>query len=301
MSKILILGASGFVGKHLCSHLENHEITYLVRKTSDISHLKNGKIIYGDITNQSDLLKASKGVDIIINLTAPNTQQAEINQAIIVDGTRNLIAAAKNNKVKKIINLGSAAAYRKNLDNYGRAKKETEELIVKSGLDIIHLKPSMVYGRGGYAFEKLLASITQIPFFVFVIGDGQYKIQPVYIEEVVQAILKSIEFPVEGVKVLDLGGPYPKKYDEFIEKILKIINKKKIIIHLSMKFVITLVNFLNLFFKNLNFNKTTVKRLTEEITLDIDTTKKTLGITMTDYETALHEVLKNNFISSYLP
>lgn len=288
---ILVIGATGFLGRHLIPKLTNyqHELHCLVRNPENVDKKlfpKNIHLIKGDITNRSDLIAASKNIDIIINLSTPNTQIATINNQIIVEGAINIIEAAKINKVGQIIHLSSVAGYRKNLDNYGKSKREADKLFMTSDLNVILLKPTMIYGRGGYIFEKLVGSVTKIPFFVFVVGNGKYKIQPVYVEDVVAAILTSVKLEKHS-NIFDLGGLYPIAYNDFIEKILKIMGKKKIIIHIPVGFVILLVKFLGLFIKDLAFNATSVKRMVEEVTLNIEPAKEILKVKFTDYDQAL--------------
>ena len=336
MAKILLLGATGFLGKHLIKKLDGHDVSCLVRPGSDISHLEGKNLIYGDVTNLEDLIAALKGYgtseklpdarkqgvdagavlpirrqgndavdtadgsfsevpqEIIINLTTPNTQDYETNRRIIVDGGRNIIEAAQRAKVRQIIHLSSAAIYRKNLDSYGKAKKEADDLFLNSaslGLSITLLRPTMIYGRGGYVAEKLFSSATKIPFFVFVIGNGKNKIQPVFVDDVVLAIIASIDFAPAGRAIFDLGGPYEITYDAFIKKILSAIHKKKIIIHIPAFLIIFLVKLMSLFIKNLAFNSTTIKRMLEEIHLDTDHTIRELKIKMTDYDDALNRLM----------
>ncbi len=294
MAKILVLGATGFLGKHLIKKLEGHDVSYLVRQNSDISHLKGKNLIYGDVTNLDDLINAANGQEIIINLTTPNTQDYETNHRIIVEGGRNIIEAAKKAKVRQIIHLSSAAIYRKNLDSYGKTKKEADDLFLNSagpGLNITILRPTFIYGRGGYVAEKLFSSVTKIPFFVFTIGNGKNKIQPVFVDDVVLAIIASIDFSPTGRAIFDLGGPYEIEYDAFIKKILSATHKKKIIIHVPAFLIIFLVKLISLFVKNLAFNSTTIKRMLEEIRLNTDHTARELKIKMTDYDDALNSLM----------
>lgn len=287
MAKILLIGATGFLGKHLVPKLGNFEVTYLVRPTGNIKHLKGKKITFGDITDIKSLLHASKNKDIIINLATPTTQKDDINRKIIVGGTKNLIEVAKKNNIRKLITLSSVAGYRKSLDSYGKAKKQADDLLLGSKLDIIILKPTMIFGHGGYLFEKIKTAVTKIPLFVFMVGKGQYKIQPIYVEDIVQAIINSISKPVNGVEIFDLGGPYPINCEEFFKKILNTLHKKKLFIHVPINFVIFMVKFLNFFFKNIAFNPQTIKRMVEEVKLDVEKSKKELNLKITDYDKAL--------------
>ena len=302
MEKILILGATGFVGRNLVGRLteiKKYDITCLARKTSNIAPLKGTNIVYGDISNEESIINASKGKDIIINLAVPTTQNPAINHEIIVKGTRTIIKAAEKNKIKKIIALSSFAGYRKNLDNYGRSKFEADEVFKKSKLNVILLKPPMIYGRGGYAFEKFLSSAQKIPFLAFVIGNGKNKIQPAYIGDVVDAILSSIKLNHKGLNTFDLGGPYPISHDDFLKKTLKILNKKKLIIHIPLKAVILLAKFVKIFFKNIPWNDITFRRMVEEVVINTKTTQAKLGINFTDYDKGLKAIFSTSSRNNY--
>ncbi|MFA4891549.1 MAG: NAD(P)H-binding protein, partial [Candidatus Gracilibacteria bacterium] len=313
------------VGRHLIKRLEElrlrslrlrereeYDITCLVRKTSNISHLASAALVYGDITNLDDVINASKNKDIIINLAVPNTQNLEINRQIIVEGAKNIIKAARKNAVPKIIALSSFAGYRKNLDNYGKAKKEADEIYKEiykneagnsSNLNLILLRPTMIYGKGGYAFGKLLASITKIPFLTFIVGNGKNKIQPAFIGDVVDAIIASIEYEADSrnhqVETFDLGGPVPIKYDDFVKIIQGILKKRKILIHIPLPLLVGLAKFLKIFIKNAAWNDLTFKRIVEEVDLDTKKTEESLGLRLTDYETGLETILLSGISKLY--
>ena len=274
MAKILLIGATGFLGRHLVKKLKNHELSYFDRKIHDI-------------TNLNDVVKATKGQDIVINLAAPNTQNSEINRRVIVEGSKNIIESAKRNNIQKVIHLSSAAVYRKNQDSYGIAKREADELYIQSGISAILLRPPLIYGRGGYAAEKLFNSVEKIPFIVLVVGDGKYKFQPVYVEDVVDAIVASIDYKKKGISIFDVAGPRKIEFNKFAEKILKAKGVNKILIHIPISLILFVVRILTFFFRSLPFNTTTIKRMVEEIDLDVDKTKKELGVAPREYDEAL--------------
>jgi nucleoside-diphosphate-sugar epimerase len=289
MKSILVMGAGGFIGKHLLKKLKAYDIYCFIKPGNSLEG--NYNIIYGDITHKEDVQNATKNIDIVINLIAPNTQLESVNNKVIIEGTRNLISAVKVNHVKKLIVLSSVAGYRKTIDNYGKAKKEADTLLLNSGLEVIILKPTMVYGRGGFAFEKMLSSLTRIPFFAFVIGDGRYKIQPTYINDMVDIIIGSIIHDKPGIQSFDVGGPYPIEYDLFISKILKILGTHKLIIHIPLPLALSIVRFVKLFLKDTAWDTDTIRRIAEDISIDINTTQKRLNIKLTDYDIGLKEVL----------
>jgi len=247
MKKIVILGATGFIGRHLKQQLDaqKYQITFCSRHKQ-----KDYQVC--DITDSQRLKKILKGQDLVINLVAPDTQidspkASAINQKVIIEGTKNLIHAAKENKIKKIIHLSSIAGYRQNRGPYGEAKRQADEFLLVSGLNVILLKPTLIYGKDGYIFDKLLKTVKKFPFFVPIIGNGQNLIQPVFVEDVVACIVSAVEKDFHGVHEYELGGPHTTKYDTFIKEILKILGKKKILIHLPLVPLLFTTRFLSLF------------------------------------------------------
>ncbi len=293
---ILLTGGTGFIGRELLKKLNKsnkHDLTCLVLKQENASKIpENIKTIVGDVTKLEDLEKALENMDAVINLAVPNTQNIETNQKVIVEGSKNLLKATHKNRVKKIITFSSAAGYRKNLDNYGKAKKEADEILLKSNQEIIILKPTMVCGRGGYAFEKVVSSL-RIPFFAFVVGNGKYKVQPAFLSDVVRSIERAIDYETGKPVMFDIAGPKKIKYNEFVKKILSVKKSKKIIIHIPLWIIFSLIKFTKIFIKNPPFNKTTIKRMVEEIDMDVEKTQKELKIEFTSYDEGLKEIFNS--------
>ena len=97
MKKILILGESSNTGKILLTHLlsfKDIEITCYVRSPEKLSNFKSFNIIKGDVTDQSNLSKSMKGIDLVITLL--NAQDLEIQ-------AKNIVKSMKENNVKRII------------------------------------------------------------------------------------------------------------------------------------------------------------------------------------------------------
>jgi nucleoside-diphosphate-sugar epimerase len=287
MDKILVLGGSGFVGSFLIKLLP--QATYLVRKSSNTTHLKGADLVYGDILKYQELLSAAQGVDIIINLTGPSKQMGNINTDVIIEGTKNIIKVSKELGIKRLINLSSMAAKRKALGPYGEAKKEADKLLENSTYSIVNLKPTLIFGKGGAIFQKLLKMIDGIPKIVPVVGEGHYKIQPIYIKDLVQAVNNSIKLPLKSgqIKTYELGGPEPITYRDFINKILQIRGSQKRLYNIPLKLIYFIVKLIP------GLNKTTIDRALETIKIDTEKSSAELNLNLTSYNQALKETLKD--------
>lgn len=171
---ILVTGATGFIGKRLVKYLveEKRLVRCLVRESSNIDDLLKLKvdIVKGDLNDINSLKNAMNQVSVIYHLAAnahPSlVKSSKIYQQTNVEGTRNLLEAACQTNVQKIVLMSSIAATgpsrngelltekskRKPITHYGRSKVAVEDLAKeyqqKKALPIVVIRPPMVYGIG---------------------------------------------------------------------------------------------------------------------------------------------------------
>lgn len=211
--KILVTGATGFIGKHLVKALvdKGREVRCLVRKTSDTKYLKRlgAELVYGDLLDRKSLSNALKDIDIIHHLASEVYSKKASNFYITnVLGTKNLLAACANTKIKKFIYLSSIAVNgfpnsQSALINekspchpftpYGKSKLEAEKLIVnhfyKYGGAVIIIRAPVVYGPGQphiltNFFNKIYKGKT-----IYIVGNGNNLRSLCYVDNLIQGIL----------------------------------------------------------------------------------------------------------------
>src|SRR3989344_7258422 len=187
--KILVTGASGFVGKNLIKHLNKYNVNILSRKK-----IFGDGVFVGDLFDKKILLDASK-VDIVIHLAGISDGNVfKINY----EGTRNLVDACVENKVKKFIFISSFDAILET--DYGKSKLKAEDYIKNSGLNYIIFRPTVIYGNDnkkdiGRLIRLIKMGISPIP------GSGNFKLQPVFVDDIVKVI--KINIPVFLVKLIN--------------------------------------------------------------------------------------------------
>ncbi len=171
MSKILLTGATGFLGQHIQRELiaAGHQVRALSRSESADSLLasQGAEPVRAELADAESLLQATKHIDAIFH-TAADTNTWRVNNAsqtqTNVGGIQNLIAAAKSNNVKQILHTSSVSAYshlahgmlREDVPqrggeswiNYERTKYLAEKEARESGLDFIIFQPSHILGPG---------------------------------------------------------------------------------------------------------------------------------------------------------
>ena len=228
---LLITGASSTLGKNLTSELlktGNYSIR-LLQHHSPIK-IENCETFKSDIQNIDGLTKACSGIDAVIHLAAlthsiSSKAYFEVNES----GTENLLAACQKKNVRRFIFISSNAASEQ-AGEYGVSKLRGEERVQSSSLDWVILRPAEIYGpKMDEGVSKLISWIKRFPV-IPVIGDGSYFLSPVYVDDIVQAMVEVLKKDSLGKKTLNLCGPEVMTMNEAIDRFAQIhkVHRKKI-------------------------------------------------------------------------
>ena len=235
---ILITGATGFLGRNLLSGLaeSRKDIVCLLRETNknNIAALAgNAQFVCGDLRNKESLLAATKNAEAVINLAAATSGNKNTLYETNVAGTKNLVMACEKNKVKKLIHISSSAATKIRRDDYGESKRMSDEIIMDSRLNWVILRPGMVYGKGSRGLNGLVNYVKATPFVVPILGDGEYKSSPAFVDDVCSAIIKALGANISG-KIYDICGPSKLTFNEIVDSLCEHLNVKKFKLHIPL-------------------------------------------------------------------
>lgn len=247
--KIAITGGSGFVGQHLLEDMghSNYTLRIITRNASKKTvHLPAGsEIVEADLTNYQSLLKAFEGMDVIVNIAAEVRDQnllAETN----ISGTQNLIKAAIENNISKIIHLSSVGVVGMQYNNssiivdeetkcypkneYERTKLESEKLLIeaskKNNFQLTILRPTNIFGER-HPFNALLHLIKHINSQKITVCTDSATVNYLYVKDLTQLIIKLIDDP-KGQGVVNVGESMT--LSSFIKSIASELGKKTNII-----------------------------------------------------------------------
>jgi nucleoside-diphosphate-sugar epimerase len=228
--KVLVTGASGFLGGVVCAELDGrgHEVNALVRRAG--SEPPGTGPIACDLTDAASLGSAipSAAPECVIHLAAEIASQrdpAKI-QRVNVDGTRDLIAACEAAGVRRIVFASTVVtgdARGAVLDEetplpveteYGRSKQEGERLVRESQLEEVIIRPSHVYGAGGWFVEEFVNRLRQPGRFA-VIGSGENWWDVVRVEDVASACADAAERAPAGA-LYHVVDDQPIRFYDFV-------------------------------------------------------------------------------------
>jgi NADH dehydrogenase len=237
---ILLTGGTGFVGGHVVHALRaaQNDVRVLVRDRRKATRLEawGATLAEGDVTDPASLGRAVEGCDTVLHLVAIRQGREERFQRVMVDGTRDLLAAASPAGVRRFVHMSAlgTSEQTKDLVPYYRAKWETEQLVRESGIPYVIFRPSFVFGNDGGilpTFVKLirLAPVTPI------IGTGRQRIQPIWVDDVADYFVRSVDLdPVIG-RTFELGGPDVVTWNEFWERLKRVRRSRRPNVHVPVR------------------------------------------------------------------
>ncbi|HLP00305.1 MAG TPA: NAD(P)H-binding protein, partial [Fimbriimonas sp.] len=187
--KFAITGGTGFAGRHLAKQLlqEGHEVVLISRgvDTRDITIRSTPNTTFQaiGISDKDALSEAFRGCSGVAHLGGINREIGnQTYQKVHVEGTANVIEAAKNSGVQKILLLSFIRARPNCGSGYHETKWQAEELIRASGLDYTIFKAGVVYGKGDHLLDHISHALHTFPIFLNV-GFEPVLMKPLAVED----------------------------------------------------------------------------------------------------------------------
>jgi uncharacterized protein YbjT (DUF2867 family) len=210
MEKVLILGGSGFLGRHVCEKLNEQSIraTVLTRRRSTARHLQMLPLV--DVLEAPRLDGATlapllAGHDAVVNLIAILHGSEAAFEKVHVGIPVELVKACQTGGVRRLVHVSALGAAADSPSMYQRSKARGEAVLRESGLDVTVLRPSVMFGsedRFLNTFAKLQALFPVIP-----LASSEARFQPVWVEDVASAVVRCLQDLSTRGKTFEACGP----------------------------------------------------------------------------------------------
>src|SRR6185437_1858069 len=233
---ILVTGGTGFVGPHVVHALRARElpVRVLVRDLRRGARARawGAELAEGDVTDAASVAAATAGVDAVVHLVAIIKGSRADFERVMVQGTRNVVSAAKAAGVRRFV-LASALGLderTKDAVPYFAAKWEMERAVKESGLEHVILRPSFVFGRDGGVLPTFVRLARFAPVTP-IIGPGTQRLQPIWIEDVAAYYAASIDHAGAANRTFEIGGPDAPTWNEFWGRLKRVLGTRRPSLH----------------------------------------------------------------------
>ena len=211
--RILLLGASGFIGREIFAALSarGHHVVAAVRRASSAPPFATETARIVDLNralSPQDWFAPLEGIDAVVNcagvLQATRSQSIE---AIHAAAPIALFQACEQRGVRRVIQVSAISADREAGTAYALTKLAADDHLRKTALEWTVLRPSLVIARGAYGGTALLRGIAALPFAMPVPGDGAQSFQPIHVDDLSQVVATALETDQLLRTTLDVVGP----------------------------------------------------------------------------------------------
>ena len=229
---VLVVGGTGFVGGHVIHALraEENQVRALARRPEKHERLRawGCELVQGDMTDAESLRRATEGAEAVVHLVAlPPFANPDAIRRVMEQGTRDLVAAAKEAGVKRFILMSAlgTSSRSKGLAPYYHAKWEEENEVADSGIQHTIFRPSFIFGRDGGMLPSLISLVRWSPVTPVV---GTKKFQPIWVEDVAAYFAKALTTPGAANRTFELGGPDVITFAELNDRIRTALGKHRL-------------------------------------------------------------------------
>ena len=225
--KIAVTGGTGFVGRHLAEHLLTlgHQPVLLARGR-DVRRAPAAPLIQTDLSDAGLLAEAFRGCDAIAHCAGINREIGpQTYQRVHVEGTRNVIEAARLAGVPRLLLISFLRARPNCGSPYHESKYQAEVLVRESGLDYTILKPGMIYGRVDHMLDHLSHALFTTPLFATV-GFHEQPIRPIAIDDMTRIITAALTAGRLSRQTVFVVGPEAFPLSEAVRRVAATLGRR---------------------------------------------------------------------------
>ena len=245
---VLVTGASGFIGRHICAELVRvgHPVRGLVRhlpvrknQVEGVEYVR-GADVADALTLTSEMFKDVDAIIHLVGIIAEVRRKKQTFQRLHVEGTRNVVDEARRAGFDgRFIYMSAIGAALNAPAEYSRTKYQAERIVIGSECPYIIFRPSLVIGSDGEFVAQMKDLVLHgglplnLPFPVIPVpGSGFNLFQPVWVEDLVQCVVKSLVTGETINQTYEIGGATQLSFNELLKGFAKSLGKpKKLLLH----------------------------------------------------------------------
>ncbi|MBT5020964.1 MAG: SDR family oxidoreductase [Planctomicrobium sp.] len=218
--RVLLTGATGYVGGRLLTLLQQHGhlVRCLTRRPDALADVKNDltEVVQGDVLEPSSLETAFEGIDTAYYFVHSMGAAGDFEEQDRI-AAENFSKAAAAAGVRRIIYLGGLGNPDHHLSQHLRSRQETGDVLRMHHPQVVEFRASIVIGSGSLSFEMIRALVERLPIMICPKWVG-VKAQPIAIEDLLAYLLAVLDRPHGTSQVFEIGGPDQVSYGELMHE-----------------------------------------------------------------------------------
>jgi NADH dehydrogenase len=199
------------------------------------------------MTSPDTLRAAVEGCDTVIHIVSIRTGKPQQFEAVMAQGTRDLVSAAQEAGVGRWIQMSASGVGEetKDLTPYYAAKYAMEQAVQDSGIPYVIFRPTFVFGRDGGVLPTFMRQVRWLPVTP-VIGRGEGRLQPIWIDDTAAFFAEAAQRTDVSGRVFELGGPDAVSWNELFDRIRRAMGARRPTVHVPVAIVRTQARLLEL-------------------------------------------------------
>lgn len=231
---VTVFGGSGFVGRHVVRALarRGYRIRVAVRRPDlagfllPLGNVGQISLVQANLRYRASVDKAVEGAHHVVNCVGILFESGRNSFDAVQEFGARAVAEAARAAGAGLTHISAIGADAKSRSSYASSKGKAEAAIHTIKPDAVILRPSIIFGPEDGFFNKFAGMARMLPFLPL-IGGGKTKFQPVYVEDVAEAVARSVDGKLEAGKIYELGGREILSFRECLETMLKVVERRR--------------------------------------------------------------------------
>lgn len=232
---ILVTGATGFVGRALIERLTGAEhpvrILLTAARTSESAWPPEVTIAQGSIHDLESLHQAMIGVHTIYHMASAQWWgRGRDLERVDLQGTANVITAARSARIGRLVVVSHLGAAPSSAYTLLRAKGQVEEMVRASGLAYTIFRSGIVFGPGDNFVNGIAMILRANPLIFLQPGQGESLLHPIYVKDLVEGLIRSLENLHSVDQTLEIGGPEYMTFNEMVRTVMRVTATRRVLV-----------------------------------------------------------------------
>ena len=237
MTTVVVFGGTGFLGRRLVQRLAAEGATVRVavrdadpaRSALGAAGLNQVTVLRADARDQTSVAAAMAGADAVVNAVSAYVEKGDVTfEAVHVQGAEIVAREAGKLGVARLVLISGLGANPQSPSPYIRSRGRGELVVQQAFPDATIVRPSAMFGPGDALFGTL-ADLARLLPVLPLIGGGRARLQPVYVEDVAEAVARILADPGTVGRTYELAGPWVYTLRELVSFTLRVIGKRRLL------------------------------------------------------------------------